>query len=53
MTLTQHKGTQNKDTQNNDTERNDTQHNDIQHNNKWNTTLSIISEDCYAECHLY
>jgi hypothetical protein len=38
-----------------DTQYNDFQHNDIKHNNKNNvtlsgTTLSIITEDCYAEC---
>ncbi len=38
--------------------RHDTQHNDIQHNNKKNLslskrTLSIMEENCYAECRLY
>jgi hypothetical protein len=44
--------TQHNDTQHNDIRHNDTQHNDIQHHSKWNVTLNIIAEHCYAECHI-
>ncbi len=48
---------QRNDTQHNDIQHNDTKHNDIRHKNKWNAiltkmTLSIMTECCYAECHL-
>jgi hypothetical protein len=36
----------------NDTQHYDTQHNDIQHNNKYNVTLSIMTDHCYAELSL-
>jgi hypothetical protein len=39
----QHNDIQHNDTQHNDIQHNDTQHNDIQHNNKYNMTLSIIT----------
>jgi len=54
---TQHNDNQHNDTQHNDTQRNDNQHNDTEHNdiqqyNKYNATLSIMSDHCYAECRL-
>ncbi len=36
-------------TQRNDTQHNDIQHNKTQHNNKFNATLSIATERCYAD----
>ncbi len=34
------------------TQHNDSQHNDVQHSYKLNTTISIMAEDCHAECHI-
>jgi hypothetical protein len=55
MSNSQHNGIQrndiqHNDTQHNDIQRNDIQHNDTQHNNKYNVTLSIVVNSCYAQC---
>ncbi len=48
---TQYKNIKLNETQHKNTKITDIQHNDTQHN-KYNVTLSVMAECCYAECHL-